>query len=182
MLQWWTGGQKTLCGALLWRAAPPGTSQLLANSSCLSEGLHRSRPWFIMILASKTTSVGGKKGDWLWLICLHTSWHRWPSYCNLRRTTCVLFLPSITCYLIRSNVWRMIRSSHNVFRSQWESGKSHLLDCNYDRRVFLCSAAWKNWGHTACCRVSEKRNIKKNVNNIPSKLVQGCGLQPQEVP
>lgn len=98
-----------------------------------------------------------KKGDWLWLICLHTSWHRWPSYCNLRRTTCVLFLPSITYYLIRLNVWRMICSSHNVFRSQWESGNSHLLDCNYDQRVFLCSTAWKNWRNMACCRVSKKK-------------------------
>lgn len=34
----------------------------LLTLPCLSEGLHRSRPWFIMILASKTTSVGGKKG------------------------------------------------------------------------------------------------------------------------
>lgn len=97
---------------------------------------------------------------------------------NAHRDTLLLFLHSITYYFIHFNVQMMICSSHDVFRSQWETGNSHLLTCNYNQCVFLCSTSVQlgKTEETWPAANFPKRNVNKMYLIYPASLFNAVGF------
>lgn len=116
-------------------------SSALWNSSCLSEGLHHLRP-----VKNAWVNKGTSYDSVAWMPFLGS------------------ILQSRTHNYIHSNVWRLICTRHDVFRAQWESGKSHLLSCNYNQHEFLCSAAGKTeetWLAAELLQFQKKKKLTK---------------------